>query len=206
VSAFVGRAEELNAVAEIAALADDGPSAAVIIGDPGSCKMRLLAEASDQVRLPTELRVVGYEPEYQVPLAAAADLLRLLADVPELGARLNALVFESEDASALKPVRIFELAHRALARKQPALLIVDDLQWVVMSKKPIRTIGLVFMSAAVAVAFSATPAAATPTSPGACNMLNVSPVGMDGMLKASDQGLGNMMKLVVASEVSGCTH
>jgi len=34
VSAFVGRTEELNAVAEMAALADDGPSAAVIIGDP----------------------------------------------------------------------------------------------------------------------------------------------------------------------------
>jgi DNA-binding CsgD family transcriptional regulator len=130
VSAFVGRTEELNAVAEVAALADDGPSAAVIVGDPGSGKTRLLAEASDQVSFPTELRVVGYEPEHQVPLAAAADLLRLLADVPELGARLNALVFESEDASALEPVRIFELAHRALARKQPALLIVDDLQWV----------------------------------------------------------------------------
>jgi hypothetical protein len=49
-------------------------------------------------------------------------------------------------------------------------------------------------------------AAATPDSPGACNMMNVSSKGMDGMLKASPQGLGNMMALVIASEErAGCT-
>jgi hypothetical protein len=28
---------------------------------------------------------------------------------------------------------------------------------------------------------------------------------MDGLLKASEQGLGNMMALVIASEEAGCT-
>jgi hypothetical protein len=73
-----------------------------------------------------------------------------------------------------------------------------------MSKKLITTIALVLTFAAAPVAVSATPAAAALASPGACNMLHVSPTGMQGMLKASDQGLGNMMELVLASEAAGC--
>jgi len=73
-----------------------------------------------------------------------------------------------------------------------------------MNKKLITTILLVFTFASAAIAFSAVPVAAAPASPGACNMLHVSPTGMDGMLKASDQGLSNMMNLVFASEASGC--
>jgi hypothetical protein len=76
-----------------------------------------------------------------------------------------------------------------------------------MSKKLITTIALVLTFAAAPVAVSATPAAAapaTPAGPGACNMLHVSPTGMQRMLKASDQGLGNMMELVLASEAAGC--
>ncbi len=47
-------------------------------------------------------------------------------------------------------------------------------------------------------------AAATPTSPGACNMLHTSAQGMDGMFKASPQGLSNMIPLITASEAAGC--
>jgi DNA-binding CsgD family transcriptional regulator len=130
VSAFVGRKEELSAVIDVTAQVDDGPSAALIVGDPGSGKTRLLAEAADRLGMPNQLRVVGYEPEHQVPLAAAANLLRTLGEVPQIGARLNALVFESDDASAMEPVRVFETAHRALARTKPALLLLDDVQWV----------------------------------------------------------------------------
>jgi hypothetical protein len=72
-----------------------------------------------------------------------------------------------------------------------------------MTKKVLATIVLVFIFATTA-AIPAVAAAATPTSPGACNMLHVSPQGMDGMLKASSQGLGNMMELVIASETAGC--
>jgi hexokinase len=72
-----------------------------------------------------------------------------------------------------------------------------------MSKK-ITTMVLAFIVAAAAVV-SVVPAAATPTSPGACNMLHVSSTGMDGMFKASQRGLDNMISLIVASEASGCT-
>jgi hypothetical protein len=74
-----------------------------------------------------------------------------------------------------------------------------------MSKKLITRISLVVMFAVTAFAFSATPAAATPTSPGACNMLHTSSNGFAGMLTASPQGLGNMIALVVASEAAGCS-
>jgi hypothetical protein len=52
---------------------------------------------------------------------------------------------------------------------------------------------------------TALPVAAAPASPGACNMLNVSAKGMDGMGKASTQGLDNMMELVAASVAAGCS-
>jgi hypothetical protein len=74
-----------------------------------------------------------------------------------------------------------------------------------MNRKPIARISLVVMFAVTAFAFSATPAAATPTSPGACNMLHTSANGFAGMFKAAPQGLGNMIALVIASEEGGCT-
>ena len=74
-----------------------------------------------------------------------------------------------------------------------------------MSKKLMATISLMFVFATAAVAFSATPAAAAPASPGACNMLHVSSTGYTGMGKASDQGLGNMIELILASLASGCS-
>jgi DNA-binding CsgD family transcriptional regulator len=130
VPAFVGRSEELRALLEVAAQAHEGPSAIVVVGDPGSGKTRLLAEAAGRLGDLTQLRVVGYEPERDVPLTAAADLLRTLGEVPEFGDRLRAVVFEPEQASALDPVRLFESAHRTLSRLEPAAMLIDDLQWV----------------------------------------------------------------------------
>jgi DNA-binding CsgD family transcriptional regulator len=130
VSAFVGRATELETLAESAAHAENAPSAAFVLGDPGSGKSRLLAEAAGRLQISTQLRVVGYEPERRVPLSAAAGLLRVLGEVPGIGERLNALVFESEETSMLEPVRVFETAHRAVSRLEPVLLLVDDVQWV----------------------------------------------------------------------------
>jgi Spy/CpxP family protein refolding chaperone len=68
-----------------------------------------------------------------------------------------------------------------------------------MNKKLPTTV----LALALAPTVFAGQAAATAASPGACNMMNVSSKGFEGMLKASPQGLGNMMALVIASEVRG---
>src|SRR6266536_4632236 len=131
-SVFVGRREELAELVEIAGAAAAGDvAAAVVVGEPGSGKSRLLAEAAAQARLSNRFRVVGYEAEREVPLAAASDLLLALAATK--GARgLEALLFDDarEEAAALQPLRIFESAHRALRMVGPALVLVDDVQWI----------------------------------------------------------------------------
>ena len=132
-STFVGRGPELAALDEIiAAAVEGGVAAAVVIGEPGSGKSRLLAEAAARAELSVRFHIVGYEPERHVPLAAAADMLRLLADSTPAGRGLAALVFDAswEERSALEPMRVFEAAHGALDMVGPALVFVDDLQWV----------------------------------------------------------------------------
>jgi DNA-binding CsgD family transcriptional regulator len=133
-SAFVGRLGELAALAEVSrvAAAGDEVAAAVIVGDPGSGKSRLLAEAAARADVADQFRIVGYEPEREVPLAAASDFLRALTGATPDGRRLGALVFGvgAADASSLEPIRVFEAAHRALSAVGPTLVIVDDLQWV----------------------------------------------------------------------------
>jgi DNA-binding CsgD family transcriptional regulator len=132
-SAFVGRADELAGLAGVVVAAARGEvAAAVVVGDPGSGKSRLLAEAAALADSPIELRVDGYEPEREVPLASASGLLRTLAAASPSGARVEALAFgtEREERSPLEPIRIFEAAHRALRPLGPSLILIDDLQWV----------------------------------------------------------------------------
>jgi DNA-binding CsgD family transcriptional regulator len=130
VSAFIGRADELEALVEVASEASDGLSGAIVVGEPGSGKSRLLAEARERAAVPSSFAVAGYEPERHVPLAAAGGLLRPLTEVPNLGAQLEALLFQPNEAATLEPVRVFEAAHRAFRTLEPALLVVDDLHWV----------------------------------------------------------------------------
>src|SRR4051794_31327799 len=128
----MGRTGELEALVETVSRATvGGPVAAFVVGDPGVGKSRLLAEASRCVDVPYRFSVVGYQPEREVPLAAAAGLLRTLAESPGDGERLEAILFDSSPRTpALESVRIFEAAHRAARPLEPALLTIDDLQWV----------------------------------------------------------------------------
>jgi DNA-binding CsgD family transcriptional regulator len=132
-SAFIGRAEELERLEAVgrAAIAGD-VAAALMVGEPGTGKSRLLARAAKRIPLERQFQVVGYEPERQVPLAAAAGMLRALAGVSGAGRPLGELVFNAsrERGLALGPVRILEATHRALEAVGPALVVADDLQWV----------------------------------------------------------------------------
>ena len=123
---FIGRSAELERIVDLIA-SPDVASAAVILGDPGVGKSRLLEEVTSATggRL---LPVIGYESERLVPLAASADLLRALTSVPVFGDALDELLFRGRTGA--EPVRVFELAHRALAASGPALIVVDDLQWL----------------------------------------------------------------------------
>jgi DNA-binding CsgD family transcriptional regulator len=130
VSTFVGRVGELGTLAEVAASATRGAAAAIVIGNPGSGKTRLLAEAQARVPFPDRVSIVGFEPERRLPLAAAAGLLRTLMQVPGHGSRLEELLFHPQEATALEPVRLFEAAHRAFRTLDPALLVIDDVHWM----------------------------------------------------------------------------
>lgn len=130
-NAFVGRRDELEALAEAADRAATGPSVALVVGEAGCGKTRLMAEAASRLQLVQRFRVVGYEPERQVPLAAASSMLRGLAASGPEGRQLDRLAFGTTalEAATLDPVRVFESAHRAFRSCEPALLLLDDLQW-----------------------------------------------------------------------------
>lgn len=131
-TAFVGRSVELGG---LVALLERGrrerlPAGALITGQPGSGKTRLLAEAVEQATSGRVVRMVGFEPIQQIPLAAASDLIRELAKAPALGPILEGLVYGDLDHPARDPLRVFEAAHRALSLLGPVVVVIDDLQWL----------------------------------------------------------------------------
>jgi DNA-binding CsgD family transcriptional regulator len=130
VQVFVGRTAELDALAETVIASSAGPAAAIVLGEPGSGKTRLLAEARSRTELAQSFAVVGYEAGRAIPLAAAAGLLRSLAMAPRHGPIVEELAFGSHEPMSLVAVRVFEAAHRALRELEPVLLIVDDVQWL----------------------------------------------------------------------------
>ena len=128
---FVGRRHELATLTGLVrrAMRERTPAAALVSGDPGSGKTRLLAEVVREATAFRVVRLVGFEPMHQVPLGAAADLIHVLANGSSAGHVLDRLVF-GDGGTAPDPLRIFEAAHRALASSGALVVTIDDLQWV----------------------------------------------------------------------------
>lgn len=68
---FVGRGDELGTLRRIAAALEHGrgPDALLVVGEAGMGKSRLLGELLRGVEHASVLRLTGFEPERQVPLA-----------------------------------------------------------------------------------------------------------------------------------------
>ena len=128
---FVGRAAELAALHLLTTRSDGGgPVAALLLGDPGVGKTRLLSEFRAEAGGVKQLATAGYEPEREVPLACMRPCLKELTTVPRYGAVLDDLVFAGDaTAQTTESVRLFEAAHQAVAALGPVLLVVDDAQW-----------------------------------------------------------------------------
>jgi len=129
-----GRSDE---VARITAHLDPGrsgggPRAIVMTGVPGIGKSRLMAEVIRRSSVAPVRRVVGFEPEQAVSLAATATLLRDLASQPLVSAQRLASLMAStaERSDGLAAVRVFEAATAVVLATTPSLLVIDDLQWL----------------------------------------------------------------------------
>ena len=127
---FVGRTRELATISDLGAKVETRgmPGGALIVGNPGMGKSRLLEQARGRLTFHHQFAVVGYETERHVPLAATSGLLRALSGQRDWVATLRA--GSSGGDATLEPIRIFEAAYLAIDRLGPILLTIDDLQWV----------------------------------------------------------------------------
>jgi DNA-binding NarL/FixJ family response regulator len=124
---IVGRERELATILRLAeeARRRPGPVAVLITGDPGQGKTRLVTETADRVERVEWLRAQGFEPERNVPLAAAGELLRRLAPLEPLSMPSD----PEPPGPSMEPIRIFERAARAMGILGPTLVTLDDVQW-----------------------------------------------------------------------------
>src|SRR5439155_12510637 len=118
--------------AELAAL--DGAEVAVLLGEPGIGKSRLLEELSRRASDGDVLVGRSYEAEQARPYGCIVEALRasrLAAQAGEaLRRELGALLSELPPAPAeLDRTRLFD-AVAALMRGRRVLLLLDDLQWI----------------------------------------------------------------------------
>lgn len=127
---FVGRTRELERIRDLARTVsvDRQPAALLLAGEAGLGKSRLLDEARSGIAV-RRLDVVGYEPERNVPLAAASELLRTLVR-SDPGGGLSELLRDPARETPLEPIRVFEAVRRTAELELPFLIVVDDLQWV----------------------------------------------------------------------------
>src|SRR5690348_10971067 len=149
----IGRQEEMTVLTEMLSQAADGvPAVALIGGEAGVGKTRLVSELSEQASQAGFLAVAGQCLELGaagLPLAPLVDVLRTLArslppDVlaevlgaarPELARLLPELAPEAAippPAAEIRPAQLLELVLGVLERlsaRQPVLLVIEDLHW-----------------------------------------------------------------------------
>jgi DNA-binding CsgD family transcriptional regulator len=165
---LVGRAEELRALRalSVAAFGDDEPAVAVVLGEPGSGKSRLLAELPLSMPDGVYLSMAGYEPEQGVDFAAAQGLITGLRAAQVDGSIGGPALDGSAATTRVEPLRVLEATHQALARLGPTLLVVDDLHWadamsVALLHYVVRAAATAHEPLAVVVASRPSPAAVT---------------------------------------------
>ena len=128
---FVGRQAELSQLAHLVrhGRTTSRPVVAIVRGDMGSGKTRLLGAAREALAPERLVTISGFELERPVPLGSAGPLLRDLAVVEEEGPRLAA-VLEGLGGRQLERLQVFEAARRCLGELDSVALLIDDLQWV----------------------------------------------------------------------------
>lgn len=121
---FIGRVDELRTLRTlIAGLRRPGaPTAALITGEAGTGKSRLLREALRGADPDRTVVVAGFEATEAIPLAAIGDLVRRLATVPGHGPHLASLVFGSGEGGGEATLPVFEATHRAVTAFGPLVL------------------------------------------------------------------------------------
>jgi DNA-binding CsgD family transcriptional regulator len=129
---FIGRDHELRELQKFMARLGESPAlAALLVGEPGIGKSRLLSEAAATIALPDRLTLTGYETQRDVPFAATAAMLQPLSARSDTGSQLSQLLLTGTiEDRGLETVRLFEATHQAVRDIGPTLMLVDDLQWL----------------------------------------------------------------------------
>jgi DNA-binding CsgD family transcriptional regulator len=132
-AAIFGRSDVLASVVSHLGPGDETPAPRVfaVVGPPGIGKSRLVSEVMRRTPLSPVRQLVGFEPEQSVPFSGVATLLRALSGNDTDGSRRLAALLDSPDQrDGLAALRLFEAVTDALLASAPALVVIDDLQWL----------------------------------------------------------------------------
>lgn len=142
---LVGREAEMDELMTVVeqTAGGDGPSVALVTGEPGIGKTRLLRELVGRVRASGGWALSGpvFESEEIRPYGPWADMLRRLPDPlldaesrEVLSALLGAPARDRLPVGAPDRIRLFDRAvhvlERMAAARAPAVVVMDDIQWL----------------------------------------------------------------------------